>query len=380
MRKNWIILIFIISCCPVGKLVAAEIKIGLFYGKNVSTVVFSVVEGEYIIYGDYREIGSVRKGTIYYIENSNGSLVIQDTSRLLGSFNIIEFRGISTENIFRLKPVFPSLDAREYDDNVRFQAVLNHISVINTLNFEKYIAAVTEAEGGPNAHPEYYKAQAVLIRTFALKNFYRHGSEGFNLCDAEHCQAYKGKSRMNNEIISSVIATKGQVLTDQQGNLVFTPFHSNCGGLTSDAYFAWQQMSPNLQPVSDPFCKNARNTTWEVSMTRKQWSDYLFSKGFDTQLLQQTDFNFNAREREKYYVAGKIKLPMADMRKDLKLKSAWFSVALNGDSVVLKGRGYGHGVGMCQEGAMSMARKGYVYIDILHFYFSGVQIRVITDK
>lgn len=370
----------IISCFLVRGLIAGDIKIGLLYGQKVSSLVLSVVEGEYILFGDYRQINAVRKGTIFYIENRDGRLVIQDTSKQVGSFNHIEFRGVSNTNVFRLKSVFPSFEAKEYDDNVVFQPVLNFISVINTLNIEKYIAGVIEAEGGSNAHPEYYKAQAVLIRTFALKNYYRHGSEGFNLCDAEHCQAYKGKSRMNNEIVAAVLATQGQVLTDRQGNLIVAPFHSNCGGITSDAFYAWQQESPNLQPVNDPFCLSSRNAKWELGITRKQWTDYLLSKGIDNQILQQTDFSYNPNVREKYYAAGKIRLPLADIRKDLKLKSAWFSVSVTGDSVILKGRGYGHGVGMCQEGAMSMARKGYVYIDILHFYFSGVQIRNVIDE
>jgi stage II sporulation protein D len=380
MKKSRLLIIIAISLCLVHRIVAGDIKVGLLYGKKVSSVVFSVVEGEYIIFGDNRQVSSIRKGAIHYIENNNGRLVIQDTSKSIGSFIHIEIRGISNENVFRLKPVFPSAEAREYDGNVTFQPSLNFISVINTLNIEKYIEGVLEAEGGSNAHPEYYKAQAILVRTFALKNFYRHGSEGFNLCDAEHCQAYKGKSLMNKEIMTAVSATRGQVLVNQHGNLVVTPFHSNCGGMTSDAYYAWQQMSPNLQPIKDPFCMNSRNANWEVSLTRRQWTDYLLSKGFDMQLLQQTDFRYHAKEREKYYVAGKIMLPMTDIRKDLKLKSAWFSVAVIGDSVILRGRGYGHGVGLCQEGAMSMAKKGYVYIDILHFYFSGVQIRIITDE
>ncbi len=380
MKKSRLIFILILYCYTFHRLVAGDIKVGLFYGKKVSSLVFSVVEGEYILFGDFRQISSARKGTIYYIENHNGRLVIQDTSKIVGSYSNIEIKGISHANVFRLKPVFPSLDAKEYDDNVLFQPVTNYISVINTLNIEKYIAGVIEAEGGSNAHSEYYKAQAVLIRTFALKNFYRHGSDGFNLCDAEHCQAYNGKSRMNNEIISAVVATQGQILTDQQGNLIITPFHSNCGGVTSDAFYAWQQESPNLRPVKDPFCSNARNARWEIVISRKQWIDYLSSKGIDIQKFQLTDINYYPETREKYYVVGQIRLPLSEIRKDLKLKSAWFSVTAKGDTVVLKGRGYGHGVGMCQEGAMSMAKKGYVYVDILHFYFSGVQIRRAMDE
>ena len=69
-------------------------------------------------------------------------------------------------------------------------------------------------------------------------------------------------------------------------------------------------------------------------------------------------------------------MPLTTIRSDLNLRSTFFSVFVNGDSVILKGRGYGHGVGLCQEGAMEMASKGFSYRDIISFYYSGV---IITD-
>ncbi|MBK8497883.1 MAG: hypothetical protein IPL52_03475 [Flavobacteriales bacterium] len=65
---------------------------------------------------------------------------------------------------------------------------------------------------------------------------------------------------------------------------------------------------------------------------------------------------------------------MKHVREDLRLKSTFFSVDTSGDNVVLKGRGFGHAVGLCQEGAMAMARAGYSYTDILHHYYSSVHL------
>jgi stage II sporulation protein D len=359
---------------------AGDIKIGLFNREAMTSITFSVVEGEYVIYGDFRQVDVARKGFIYHIENSRGMLNLQDTSAVFGKYSHIEFRGISSENIFRMKPVFPTLPAKESDDNLILQAENNIISAINILDLEKYIAGTIESEGGVNAHPEYYKAQAILTRTFAIKNYYRHGAEGYNLCDTEHCQAYKGKSRMNPAIQDATLSTKDLVMTDKQGNLVIASYHSNCGGMTSDAFQVWKQPLPYLKPIADPFCIHSRNAVWETKISRTSWNAYLAKRGVEKKFLQQAIINFNPQGREKYLTIGNVQLQMADIRKDLNLKSAWFSIGAGSDSVIFQGKGFGHGVGMCQEGAIEMANKGYVYVDILHFYFTDVRINRIPEK
>ncbi len=79
------------------------------------------------------------------------------------------------------------------------------------------------------------------------------------------------------------------------------------------------------------------------------------------------------------YKAGSFSLPLKTIRSDLNLRSTFFSVYVSGDSVILKGRGYGHGVGLCQEGAMEMAAKGFSYRKIIRFYYSGVFISDIKN-
>jgi len=375
--KSFALMIFFLACFHVQ---AREIKLGLFFGSEITTVVFSVTAGEYMIYGDYRQVGIARKGFIYHIENSGNALTIQDTLSVLGTFSRIEFRGVSGVNVFSVRPVFPSLPPKESDDNLLLQRELNFIRIINIMDLEKYIAGTVEAEGGWTASPEFYKAQAILARTFAVRNFYRHGTEGYNLCDTEHCQAYKGKSRNNPEIFTATLATKELVLTDKQGNLVNPVYHSNCGGMTSDAFRVWKEPLPHLQPVSDPFCIHSRNAEWETVMSRSEWMSYLISKGFEKDQLQPAALNFTPIVREKFFSLGEKKVEMTEIRKDLNLKSAWFSVTSQGEKVVLHGKGYGHGAGMCQEGAMEMAKKGYVYVDILHFYFTHVLIDSIPEK
>ncbi len=353
---------------------ARDIKLGLFYGHEVNALVFSVTEGEYIIYGDYRQVGIAPRGFMVHVENSDQGLTLQDTLSVLGPFSRIEFKGISGDNVFRVRPVFPSLPPKESDDNLLLQPDLNSIRIINVLDLEKYIAGTVEAEGGWTAGIEFYKAQAILARTFAVRNFYRHGTEGYNLCDTEHCQAFKGKSRKNPEIQAASSATRDLLLQDKHGNLVNPLYHSNCGGMTADAFHVWKEPLSYLRPVSDPFCVKSPNARWEVARSRKDWITYLISKGAKREQLQLSGLNFTPPGREMYFSQGDTMIRMTDIRKDLNLKSAWFSVTEVSDKVIISGRGYGHGAGMCQEGAMEMAKKGYVYVDILHFYFTDVII------
>jgi stage II sporulation protein D len=354
-----------------------NIRIGMFYGREVKAITFSVVEGEYIIYGDYRQVGTARKGFIYHIGNSGGSVTIQDTAMVYGTFLHIEFKGISHDNVFAVKPVDPSLTSKETDDDLMIEGDEDLLRVVNIIDLDKYIAGTIEAEGGPNADTEFYKAQAILARTFAIKNYYRHGTEGYNLCDSEHCQAYKGKSRMNKAIPLAAMATKDLVMFNRYGSLINAPYHSNCGGVTAEASMVWDRSLPYLQSVTDPFCRHSGNASWELSMDRGKWVDYLSGKGFTGYMLSNPDFRTD--KREKYYLLGGKQLALNDIRKDLKLKSAWFSITCESDKVIFHGRGYGHGVGLCQEGAMKMAEKGYVYVDILHFYFRDITIAAISE-
>ena len=84
--------------------------------------------------------------------------------------------------------------------------------------------------------------------------------------------------------------------------------------------------------------------------------------------------SFQQEFRKGFFVHPQYGIPLRDIRRDLRLKSTYFSVFVEGDRVVLRGKGFGHGVGLSQEGAMKMAKLGYKYNQIIKFYFTGVKI------
>jgi stage II sporulation protein D len=138
----------------------------------------------------------------------------------------------------------------------------------------------------------------------------------------------------------------------------------------------WLSGTDYLKRVNDPYCSGSRNSTWRKSFSRDEWIKYIRKSGDKDSIADPSVLNFAQDTRHSDYKAGLFELPLRKIRADLNLRSTFFSVNANGDSIILSGKGYGHGVGLCQEGAMVMAAKGFRYPDIINFYYSGV---IITD-
>ncbi|HPJ46994.1 MAG TPA: SpoIID/LytB domain-containing protein [Tenuifilaceae bacterium] len=352
---------------------AQKLNISLFNEENLQTLLITPVSGSYLlIYGDNEYI--LYPNQIIYISRSNDSIKVRDMATNLGTWKRVSLVGRTGNDVIRINPVSPSIPARIYDDNLGFYVDFNRMMVINLIDQEKYVAAVVEAESGPSAHIEFYKAQSLLVRTYALGHMEKHAGEGFNLCDEVHCQVYKGKSTKNPEILKAANETKGQVVVDTSKTLIVGAFHANCGGQTANSGDVWITPQPYLSSVVDPYCTSQRNAKWEVKIPLQAWLDFLKSKGVQTEELTHKQIEFHPKERVYKYTIGNVSIPMKEIRTHFNLRSAFFTVDVVSDFVKLKGRGYGHGVGMCQDGAMQMAKRGKTYEEIVKFYFKNVEI------
>ncbi|MFO7368953.1 MAG: SpoIID/LytB domain-containing protein [Bacteroidales bacterium] len=352
-------------------MMAERIAIGLYHGFRFESFVFSAVEGEYIMEGNGSKVAVVETGSMVHIDLTQAGFAVRNTGRIIGVFSSLEFRGMSATHVFQVRPVFPSYKPKESTGDLEVTQIDENIRLVNTLDLEEYIAGTVESEGGANALPEFYKAQAVIARTFAIKNFHRHAHEGFNLCDGVHCQAYKGKSRMNRQIYDAVLKTRNELLANSAGEPVITAYHANCGGITGSAAVEWNRELPFLVPVKDPFCDRSAHRNWNKVLTENEWKAYLEKKapgGYDAV------FSDGDTGRRKYLDRVSKKIAMKTVREDLGLKSSFFWVEENNGNVIIHGHGYGHGLGLCQEGAMEMARVGYTYVDILMFYFRNLNL------
>jgi stage II sporulation protein D len=358
---------------------AQNIKVSIFNDKLINSLTLDIKQGNYVLKSGSETLGEYKRGNIFFITRFGDQIQIRDKHSFIGSFNNFEFKNTNKDGILTIKSVNPMLDVKEYDDDIIFRCKPERILIINNLDMEKYIAAVIEAEGGNNAPAEYYKAQAVLIRTFTIKNMFKHAEEGFNLCDVVHCQAYNSRSSQHPEILKATLSTAGLVLIDKDSVLVMSSFHSNCGGETSEAGMVWQQGLPYLQPIIDPFCLQSPHANWKTSIPREQWVSYLNSLKLGRPFYADGNFTYKLIHRSKSVNVDGIDLNLRNIREAFNLKSTFFSINDRGNEIEFSGRGYGHGVGMCQEGAMEMAKVGYTWLDIIHFYYLHVELADYRD-
>ena len=245
---------------------------------------------------------------------------------------------------------------------------------INEIDIERYLPGVVAAEAGPEQKTEYYKIQAIISRTYVLKNINKHEKQWLNVCDKEHCQVYKGKTDLAS-IQEGVNATKDIVLVDENLDYVSAVFHSNCGGHTVNSEDVWLTAKPYLKGVPDTFCVNMPHAKWNMRLAKKEWLGYLAKNyRFPTYDSVHVEYasNYIPQQRETHFINPSYQVALKYVRRDWKLRSTFFAVREQGDYVALHGRGFGHGVGLCQEGAMGMINHNYPYYEILHYYFKNV--------
>ncbi|MDP4224023.1 MAG: SpoIID/LytB domain-containing protein [Bacteroidota bacterium] len=354
---------------------AREVRIRLFAARPAASAIFTVTYGKYKLetYDDHSV--PVSYGEPVLLAMMNGKITVKP--RLSPGFicDSLTVKGLTGDDRFELRVNGTSDDTRKYSGDLKCISDLGIILLINTCNVEDYISGVVRAEAGEGRKIEYLKSQALLVRTYLYKNLSRHLLDGYNLCDNIHCQAFSGITD-DTAIIRATLETRDLVVLDRDSVLIFSAFHSNCGGETSASEGVWLQGHSYLKKVIDPYCTNSRNASWRKSIPIAEWTDYLRRSGFVPKPDNKVNYNFTQLTRLEDYRIGSFTLPFRQIRNDLNLRSSFFSVQVLNDSVILKGRGYGHGVGLCQEGAMSMASKGFNFRQIIKFYFSGI---IITD-
>lgn len=306
--------------------------------------------------------------------NDSVNLMLNDSFK--GRYKYIKIIG-SNDAEFKIKLLNPDRKIRTYQNNISLSVVEEGLKLINEVELNNYIAGVTEAEAGSRTTLEFYKVQSILARTFALAHINKHVNEGFSLCDQVHCQAYFGKPKDSN-ICSAINLTQNLVVVDENLNLIIAAFHSNCGGQTANSEDVWGAKTSYLRSISDSFSLKMPNSKWERRMLTDDWLSYLKLKHnipIEKENIRQAALKFNQESRKIYLECNNTKIPLKNVRQDLQLKSTFFNILpLGKDSILFIGRGYGHGLGLCQEGAIKMGKLGYNYTQILNFYYQNTQL------
>lgn len=351
------------------------VDIGLFHYHKIPEVLISVNSGEYELWGDNAKIVDMPHDAIVSIRVNRETVEVKGLNRHLGYYYEVHLRSVEKNGTLKLRAIKNPPALNIYDGEIIVSVNEDKLRIVNRIDIDNYVAGVVEKEIGPSANMEYYKIQAVMCRTYALGNLNRHKSDGYQICDEVHCQAYDGKSTKRKEIIIATAATSGIILADNNNGLILAAYHSNCGGETRDAAQAWRSSRDYLQPVKDTFCLDARSAKWEVATTRADWDKYIVKYASNEEKLSPTMICFYQNERMSYYNQSGIEIPIKQIRKDWKLRSSFFDIEeLSDGSMIISGRGYGHGVGLCQQGALRMTELGYSYREVLDFYFKDVQL------
>lgn len=371
-----ILFIFLLAVfCTIG---SAQVKIRLFANQAPESAVLSVTEGTYELNLFNGEILSVFKNEPVIITRYNGKLAVKKRNSKGFVCDSLILKGKTGNDSFSLMMNGESHLRQNYSGDLQCLPDLGTLVFINISDVEKYISGVVMAEGGAGKNLEYFKTQAIIARTYMYKYFDKHSSDKYNVCDNTHCQAYNGFST-DTLLNKATLETRGLVILDKDSSLIISAFHSNCGGETSSSDDVWLSGQPYLKSVVDPYCITSRNATWRKSYPVNEWLSYIRKSGYKGNIENPSIFNFHQDSRLTDYKIGSLKIPLRTIREDLNLRSTFFSVFAVGDSIILKGRGYGHGVGLCQEGAMEMAARGFNYKQIIDFYYFGVLISDIKN-
>jgi len=374
-----IVTVLLVAVSWIGSM-AQPVEVGLFQNHLVKSAVVYCSSGNYQLLLDEVVRLRLREGDIVYLNLEDGKVKVLDAERDFGYASKVELRSLSTESVFRLRSISPEIASRPYDDNLLVIPADRYLTLINQVDLDKYLAGVVEAESGSNAGKEFYKAQSILCRTYALKQMDRHTNEGFAVCDGQHCQTYKGKSMTNPDILEAIVETSGTVLADYNFKLITAAYHANSGGQTQRASDVWLADVDYLQSVVDPYSLHQSQAKWQDTISFTAWKDYLLKNGMKSvSRIPDEIIYVEQMRRKKFFILDKDSIKMTKIREDWGFKSAFFDMFPNGDSVLVWGKGFGHGIGMSQEGAMKMAREGFTYQDILQFYFHEVRIMDYRD-
>lgn len=282
------------------------------------------------------------------------------------------------------------------------------ISLINVLDVEEYLRGVVPLEIGPlkKAEIEALKAQAVAARTYTYKRMAENVLNSFDLMPTVSDQVYGGANAEHLESDMAVLATKGLIMVYDE-SIINAFYHSTCGGKTANVEDVWgMEPYPYLRSIKDvdsegkAFCSWSRYFSWSEYWSRDLLSSIMRQYSDEAKLVQRYSGALKSIKIRDRFQCGRVKscdiisssgsfVSGGDrirflMRRNTKgrgiLRSARFNIKQSGNKIRFDGGGYGHGVGMCQVGAIGRARSGQNFEQILNAYYSGIQIRTVADS
>jgi SpoIID/LytB domain protein len=380
---------------------------------NVDTREFLLLEGP------YEKLDSITEGKKIALLNKiqEGKVILKynNFERILEvPFEIHSKNYITIKNFLiddGLNP--PSIKTRSYKGyfEVWTDISAKNILIVNVINFENYIMGILPYEMSNNFPIEALRAQAILARSHALSVYKKKLMllyQPYDLTSDVWTQVYGGISEINDNIQLAVNLTRGLFLTSNN-NIVYALFHSSCGGILDDgnlwnnplSYYSIKLDNDDnsIVDLSDTillknFIDNSNvnsycnNDDFYGAKSSFRWKEIFRISEIEKKLNKKiVDFKVLERSRGGRVKKLKIEFENSDtiiegelnirrfFYKKGYLKSALFYFQKKGDSLIIIGGGFGHGIGLCQYGAGKRALKGQTYYQIINAYLSGVEIK-----
>ncbi len=353
---------------------ADKVKVRLFSNNRIDALYASFDLGLYNLYANDSLLldSGLGEGMTVELKPSPSGVYVAVNGYEYGTFKRAVLRATDTACILCLNP--RNVKQRTYEGDLVVSCFdKNTLLIINEVEFETYLAGVVQSEIYGNMS-DIFRIQAIISRTWALRNWNKHRSDGYNFCDYVHCQAYQNRC-IRPDIMLGTMQSSGQTIVDGAGKMIETPFHSNSGGQTANSEDVWRSALPYLRSVTDTFSFRMRQSDWTKVIPINQWLGY-FSKTHKINVQNDSIRNQLLSFSQPQRKAKILGIPLTRIRTDFKLKSTFFSVSVDSKTgdVVLSGHGYGHGVGLSQEGTIRMVSLGISYDSIIRHYYTGAAI------
>lgn len=284
-------------------------------------------------------------------------------------------------------PAFVLVNGKGYRGVVEISPLENGLQVINELPLEEYLVGLINCEISSQWPMEAVKAQAVIARSYALYQREARKKAPYHLESTVIDQVYEGCDIEDSRAERGVKETAGEVLSFG-GAVIQAFYHSNCGGHTEASENVWSYSIPYLQGVSCSYCQSVNPYHWELQVPLKKIEAQLKAAGYNISGLRDIragSRNRSGRLSEVVLVSarGRVTVPAVSLRKALGysvIKSTNFDVSIVDSDALFSGKGYGHGVGLCQWGAKQRAADGFSYREILAYYYPGTRLETIPAE
>jgi stage II sporulation protein D len=351
-----------------------EISVRIFSHTKPITFVFTPVTGNYVIIPDEGVTIKVNPGEPVVISKYETRVVFKTLEGVSILADTLRILPCNPDNTFLVRQPTNKESSKTLKGKLKIFLFPGSLMILNFTDIETYLPGAVRAEAGSKGPSEYFRTQAVIARTYVYRHLDRHKLDGYDLCDDVHCQVFSGM--ITEQVIADACrSTAGLVLVDKDSMLIVSAFHANCGGQTVSSGDVWVTSEPYLISIKDEYCLSGKPVVWERKISEGDWKSFLLSKGIsflrDTITIPQSG---GLTTRQQYYKINGVSVLAEDIRERFRLKSTFFQVTITGENILIKGNGYGHGVGLCQDGARVMASRGMTYRDITGFYYPGTFI------